>query len=54
MKNKQIKVQMIQWLGDIIDTELDEPDEQVNIELIDACGHLMNELIKENIRFSEK
>ncbi len=44
---------IIQWLGDIIDTELDKSDDQVNMKLVNECEYLINELVKDSVKLSD-
>lgn len=53
-KDKRTIAVIIQWLGDIIDTELDKPSDHINIKLVNECEYLINELTKDRVKISDK
>lgn len=50
----QSRASLITWLIQIIDNELDRPDEQIDADLIAECSDFLDELQKEKAAFTER
>lgn len=47
------KNDLIRFLGDIIENESSKNDSEANIDLIDDCGDILNDIVKEDVAVSD-